>query len=73
MNGATGSIALRTAPYATYGVSGPPRAVAAFSGVQTMPRIGSVSFSGNVNLRDHSAITLGADLPWGAGNCNGRY
>ena len=73
VNGATGSIALQTAPFATYCISGPPVAVAAFSGVQTMPQIGSVSFSGNVNLRDRSAITLGADLPGGTGLCNGRY
>ena len=73
MTGATNSTILQTAPYDTYCVSGPPAAVATFSGVQTMPQIQSATVSGNVNLRDRTAITQGATSQWNSGACNGKY
>ena len=72
MNGATDSIALQGSPNATYCLSGPPKAVASFSGVQTMPQVGTINVSGNVNLQDGTPITKGADLQWNKGTCNGK-
>ena len=73
MTGATNSTVLQTAPYDTYCVSGSPQAVAAFTGVQTMPQIQASTISGNINLRDRSAITQGATAQWNGGACNGKF
>lgn len=71
INGSTTSTALQTAPAATYCLSGPPLAVPAFSGVQTMPQTPSYLVTGNVNLIDGSPITRGTNIQWNNGTCNG--
>ena len=72
VTGATNSIATQAPTYDTYCLSGPPVAVAAFSGAQTMPQIQSATVAGNIDLIDGSAITQGANAQWNNGACNGR-
>ena len=72
MNGSTTSTRRQTSPYATYCLSGPAKAVKYFYGVQTMPQIRASTVSGNVNLRDGTAITPGTNLQWNNGSCSGR-
>ena len=72
MTGSTTSVVLQTAPYATYCISGPAKAVSGLKTVQTMPQIANVQISGNVDLLDGAPITQGPSLRMSNGRCDGK-